>query len=398
MRRRRAWVSLLALLVVGAGGSFAVPSEPEPLPLLANGGSWASGRTDDAPGRDAARAWLDSGTVPGLAPQREVVERALLDLRALTRPNGAVAAGPTGPWAYAWPRDNAFVAVAYAVTGHADDAWRVLRFFVRAQLDDGGFDARYTLDGSGVPDNRPRQTDGAGWLLWAIDAVRRETGQPVPADLRALRDRAVARVLALTAAGRQLPPASPDYWEVPERRVTLGTVAPLAASLEAAARSYAAEGDPVRSHASATAAAGLRSVIRDRFGPAYERHGDRGGLDAGAAMLLPPFASSADPAVLAAVRGYAEQAVRPAGGLAPGVAWKSDGVSWTPETALVAYTAAVSGDRALATRWRDWLAAHATGWGSLPEKVLPDGRPAGPAPLAWTAALFVLIEAELAAL
>ena len=113
-------------------------------------------------------------------------------------------------------------------------------------------------------------------------------------------------------------------------------------------------------------------------------------------MLLPPFAYSADPAVIGAVHRYARQAIRPAGGLAPGVGWKSDGVSWTPETALVAYTAAASGDLTTATRWRDWLAGQAKDWGSLPEKVLPDGKPAGPAPLAWTAALFILTEAELA--
>ena len=113
-------------------------------------------------------------------------------------------------------------------------------------------------------------------------------------------------------------------------------------------------------------------------------------------MMLPPFAAAADPEVVAAVDGYARQAIRPAGGLAPGVGWKTDGLSWTPETALVAYTAAASGDVATATGWRDWLARHTTDWGSLPEKVLPDGTPAGPAPLAWTAALFILTEAELA--
>ena len=238
--------------------------------------------------------------------------------------------------------------------------------------------------------------DGAGWLLWAIDAVRDASGQPVPDDLRRLRDRATEHLLRLTDDGRGLPPASPDYWEVPERRVTLGTVAPLAAGLEASARGHAAEGRPARSARLNHAAAALRSVIREQFGPDYERHGDRGGPDAGAAMLLPPFAPSAEQAVLGAVYRYARQAIRPAGGLAPGVGWKADGVSWTPETALVAYTAAASGDLSTATRWQDWLARQATDWGSLPEKVLPDGSPAGPAPLAWTAALFVLTEAELA--
>jgi GH15 family glucan-1,4-alpha-glucosidase len=387
--RRRLLVASVATLIAGAALQLGA-GRAQPLPTLGNGADWRSSRATE---EDAA--WLSGGMVPGGAGHREVVAQALLDLRALTQTNGAVAAGPDGPWAYAWPRDNSFVAVAYAVSGHPEDAWRTLRFFVDGQLEDGGFQARYSLDGSGAPDDRQRQTDGVGWLLWAIDAVSRSSGQPVPGDLRRLRDRATEHLLRLTDHGRELPPPSPDYWEVPERRVTLGTVAPLAAGLEASARGHAAEGDSARSARLERAAAALRSVIREQFGPDYERHGDRGGPDAGAAMLLPPFARSADPAVIGAVHRYARQAIRPAGGLAPGVGWRADGVSWTPQTALVAYTAAASGDRTTASAWHDWLARQATDWGSLPEKVLPDARPAGPAPLAWTAALFVLTEAEL---
>ena len=391
MRRRLVLGSVAAIAVAMAAQLGA--GQAEPLPTLRNGPEW---RASTATMSAADLAWLERGIVPGGPEHRDLVAQALLDLRGLTQPTGAVAAGPDGPWAYAWPRDNSFVAVAYAVSGHPDDAWRTLRFFVDAQLEDGGFEARYRLDGSGAPDERQRQTDGAGWLLWAIDAVSAASGQPVPADLRPLRDRATEHLLRLTAGGRELPPASPDYWEVPERRVTLGTVAPLAAGLEASARGHAAEGDSARSTRSARAATAFRSVIREHFAPAYERHGDRGGLDAAAAMMLPPFAEAADPTVLAAVEEYTRGAIRPAGGLAPGVGWKSDGVSWTPETALVAYTAADSGDVSNATSLRDWLARHTTDWGSLPEKVRPDGTPAGPAPLAWTAALFILTEAELA--
>jgi GH15 family glucan-1,4-alpha-glucosidase len=390
--RRRLVLGSVAAIAVAMAAQLGA-GQAEPLPTLRNGPEW---RASTAAMSAADLAWLERGIVPGGPEHRDLVVRALIDLRGLTQPNGAVAGGPDGPWAYAWPRDNSFVAVAYAVSGHPDDAWRTLRFFVDAQLEDGGFEARYRLDGAGAPDDRQRQTDGAGWLLWAIDAVSAASGEAVPADLRPLRDRATEHLLRLTAGGRELPPASPDYWEVPERRVTLGTVAPLAAGLEASARGYSAEGDSERSVRLATAAAAMRSVIGERFGPDYERHGDRGGLDAAAAMMLPPFAAAADPDVIAAVDGYARQAIRPAGGLAPGVGWKTDGLSWTPETALVAYTAAAADDVATATGWRDWLARHTTDWGSLPEKVLPDGSPAGPAPLAWTAALFILTQAELA--
>lgn len=199
MRRRLVLGSVAAIAVAMAAQLGA--GQAEPLPTLRNGPEW---RASTATMSAADLAWLERGIVPGGPEHRDLVAQALLDLRGLTQPTGAVAAGPDGPWAYAWPRDNSFVAVAYAVSGHPDDAWRTLRFFVDVQLEDGGFEARYRLDGSGAPDERQRQTDGAGWLLWAIDAVSAASGQPVPADLRPLRDRATEHLLRLTAGGREL--------------------------------------------------------------------------------------------------------------------------------------------------------------------------------------------------
>lgn len=402
---RRALVGVLPAVVAAALGLVPLLVHDEPPPVLRNGAGWRTtwelapsslGSRLVEPPADAA--WLAFGTVPAPPGARgRVVAQALLDLHALTRPNGAVAAGPDGPWAYAWPRDSAFVAAAYAVTGHQDDALRVLGFLARVQRSDGGFEARYLLDGSGPPDDRPRQSDGAGWVLWSLDRLR--AAQPdgvLPQQVQGLRDRSVAFVMAQTGAGTRLPEVSPDYWEVPERRLTLGTAAPLAAGLEAAARMYAAERDDRRAAEVARAARRLRTLIRSQFGPDYQRHGGTGGLDAGVAMLMPPFALVDDSAAERAWERYPVLALRTAGGLAPGVDWKQDGVSWTPETALVAYTAAASGQAALAERWMAWLEGHCTSWGSLPEKVLPDGSPAGPAPLAWTAALAVLTEGELA--
>ncbi len=402
---RRGVLGVLAAVVVAGGGLVPRLAQEEPLPVLRNDAEWRA-RSVLAPATLGARlfdpvaesVWLADGTVPATGARTHVTAQALADLHALTRPNGAVAAGPDGPWAYAWPRDSAFVAVAYAETGHASDAVRVLGFLARVQLPDGGFEARYRLDGSGPPDDRPRQTDGAGWVLWSLERVRAASPDPVlPPALRGLRDRAFAFCMAQTDGGTRLPEVSPDYWEVSERRVTLGTAAPLAAGLEAVARSFDAEGDSARAARASRAARGLRALIRSEFGPDYERHGRTGGLDAAVAMLMPPFAALGDAAAERAWARYPVLALRSAGGLAPGVQWKGDGVSWTPETAMVAYTAAASGHPLVAEHWLSWLAAHCTSWGSLPEKVLPDGSPAGPAPLAWTAALVVLTEGELAA-
>ncbi|GAA2488964.1 glycoside hydrolase family 15 [Terrabacter carboxydivorans] len=402
---RRVVVGAVAAVV--AAGCALAPQllGRDPLPVLRNDAGWRS-RSVLAPASLGDRlvdpvaeaVWLADGTVPASGARSRVAAQALGDLHALTLPNGAVAAGPDGPWAYAWPRDSAFVAAAFAETGHVDDARRVLGFLARVQLPDGGFEARYRLDGSGPPDDRPRQTDGAGWVLWSLDRVRAASADRVlPTALRALRDRAFAFAVAQTDSGRRLPEVSPDYWEVSERRVTLGTAAPPAAGLESASRTYAAEGDTRRAGLAARAASRLRALIRAEFGPDYERHGHSGGLDAAVAMLMPPFAATDDAAAERAWARYPVLALRSAGGLAPGVDWKSDGVSWTPETAMVAYTAAASGHPLVADHWMTWLSHHCTSWGSLPEKVLPDGSPAGPAPLAWTAALVVLTEGELAA-
>src|SRR5665648_525805 len=84
-----------------------------------------------------------------------------------------------------------------------------------------------------------------------------------------------------------------------------------------------------------------------------------------------------------------------AGGLAPGAGWAADGVSWTPTTAVFALTAAASGQVDRAESWLDWLDAHRTPRGALPEKVLADGSPSAVAPLAWTCALVLLTLDEL---
>lgn len=379
------------LAVAGAAAAVATSvaaAAPEDVrrhdrPPLLTDASWRNASSD--------RAWLASGTVPGADTQwRPMVEQALLDLRALTAANGAVVAGAAPQWWYAWPRDSAFAAAAFARTGHLADAERVLAFLARVQLRDGGFHARYLVDGRGSPDARRRQADGAGWALWALDAVADASGDrpAVAARHRALLHRATAYALRQTDGGTRLPWPSPDYWEVPESRVTLGTVAPLLAGLRASGRLLADLGDPSAPRV-ARAAETLADVVARRLGPAYERYGASGGADAAVAFLMPPFGVPTAGVVTAWER-YQRDAVRPAGGLAPGAGWRADGVSWTPETAVVAFTAAASGRHDVAEAWLLWLDRHRTAWGSLPEKVAADGARGGPAPLAWTAAAVVL--------
>jgi len=348
----------------------------------------------------AEQAWLATGTVPsvpGLGADSELVRGALLDLHVLTQTYGVPVAGWTGPWRYVWPRDAAFAAVAFARTGHVDDAVGVLDFLGRVQPASGVFQARYLPDGSGVPDARGAQLDGVGWALWATagvaDALPPAQRAVFVAEHRPLVERSTAAALAAIAGPSGLPPASPDYWEVRERRTTLATAAVLRAGLESSARLERSIGDEAAARRAAAGAGRLSQAITRDFEPrGYPRRlgGRAASVDLGVAFLLPPFAEAVDPDAYARFQTAPAVLTRPAGGLAPGGSWKRDGVSWTPTTATWALVAASSGDREQALDRLRWLADHRTAEGSLPEKVLADGRPAAVAPLAWTAAAVVL--------
>lgn len=408
MRRGLAWpgsVLGVAAVLVAVAVMTTTTSRIPPKPIATHSPRVPQGVPGmDHQGSIADAAWLSQGAIPGKGTRWEQMVRAsLLDLHRLSRPDGAVAAGASGRWNYAWPRDSAFVAVALARTGHHGDALRALTFLQRVQLPDGGFEARYLLDGSGTPDDRERQSDGAGWALWAQWEVTRSVGGGgPPAALRPLLDNATRFALAATDDGRRLPPASPDYWEVGVSHTSLGTVAPLLSGLQASQKMYAALGEPERAHRSGSAASRLSALVEQRYGDRYERFGSGwlrgGGMDAAVTFLMLPFVESPtapSAELVGAWKRYQFDALRPAGGLAPGSQWKQDGISWTPETALVAYTAAATGQPEIAGHWMDWLSGHRSPAGSLPEKVLADGSPAGPAPLAWTASLVILTAAEI---
>ena len=353
----------------------------------------------------AEQAWLDAGSVPavpGLGPDSDLVRGALLDLHLLTRTDGVPVAAWGGPWHYVWPRDAAFAAVAFARTGHLDDAERVLDFLGRVQPASGLFAARYLPDGSGVPDARGTQLDGTGWALWATagvaDALPPQARPAFVARHRALVDASTRAALHAIDRPSALPPPSPDYWEQRERRTTLATAAPLRAGLSAAVRLERLAGDEDAADHAQQGEERLGRAVADRFGAhGYPRalDGPAGSVDLGVAFLLPPFAAEVDPQAYARFREAGPLLARPAGGLAPGGSWRRDGVSWTPTTATWALAAAGSGEEEESLRLLRFLEAHRTADGSLPEKVLADGRPAEVAPLAWTAAAVVLAADEL---
>ncbi|MFD0685489.1 glycoside hydrolase family 15 protein [Actinomadura fibrosa] len=354
--------------------------------------------------------WLTHGTIPGTdlkagSPDkrrrsgddyRDMSTRALLDLRLLTRPNGASLASWYGAWRYSWPRDSAFAAAAFTVAGHPSEARRVLRFLARVQHDDGVWAARYNVDGTAVTDGRPPQLDSLGWVLWASWFYRTR----YPADLPELWPmvRRAADHLARSLDAEGLPPASSDYWERDHRREqdprrpTLGVAGPVLAGLRAAASLAGTYGGRAEGTRWRAAANRLSNAVTRQYAPyGYPRSPIRGGLmDTSVTFLAPPFAPL-DAGVSAAVDTAARKQALPNGGVLPGERWPGNkAVAWTPETALFALNSAASGRTAEALGRLDWLTAHRTTLGSLPEKIGERGQPAGVAPLGWTASLVVL--------
>ena len=346
----------------------------------------------------SSRVWLEEGDVPGRSiTERRMAERALLDLRLLTRTNGATVAAPNPHWNYVWPRDASWVSAAFAATGHNLESFEILHFLSEAQKDDGTWEARYRADdGAPVLDGRTPQLDAVGWYPWAVwlwyvsAPQNKRTDEKMQTLWPSVQAAADAAADSLGTNG--LPPGGPDYWEIPTWRTNLGTAAPLRTGLRSAsdlARGLGREDDARRY---GEAAARLDAAIEREFAAnGYPRTTKAGsGADAAVTFLAPPFAPP-DPSVSAAVEESARRLTTSNGGILPGERWRQDPeVAWTPETAFFALSAASGGDTRSADHYLSWLAKHRTSLGSFPEKVDREGEPQAAAPLGWTSAAVLL--------
>ncbi|GAA1605649.1 hypothetical protein GCM10009789_69520 [Kribbella sancticallisti] len=399
---------LLAFLAAGTASNL----ERNPQPQLV---------ADGVPGR----------SLPATDVPYDLVRHALADLDALTLPDGATVAGWDGPWRFVWPRDASFVAAARCSVGQYAEAGKVLGFLDKIRPTAGRWGARYTApDGVEPGDGREPQLDGSGWVLWATwfcsnppvhpgSASESTTSTPAPSGVpeaagidlaaywpmvRESGDQIVAEL-----GEDDLPAASPDYWERPESEVTLGTIAPLLTGLRSGLAIAAKLGRTAEVASWQDALDRLSAATDRRFGPHYPRTpakavsfvepgiepiGIEGGADAIVTVLGPPFAPARDE-VSQAIERTRKVLTQPNGGVTPGEQWRTDGVAWTPQTALFALSAAARGDRSTAERLLEWLDAYRTPTGALPEKVNRDLHPAGEAPLAWTTALVVLTASAL---
>jgi hypothetical protein len=328
---------------------------------------------------DAFRAATDPWTTSVPTDLRDLAEGALADLWVLTDSLPGPVAGWSRNWRFLWPRDVAFCAVALARIGQAELASDHLAHLQDLQAADGWFEARYDLGTGRAPDERPRQVDGTGWMLWAAGEV--VTALPDARDrLDPLITRSATTLRRATEDGTVLPPVSPDYREVSERSVSLGIMAPTLAGLRAAEDLTGT--DPQSSGA-------FTSLLRHTFEPnGFSRYVRSGGSDS----ALTFFDATGSTGIIGRnhLQELRRDAARPAGGIAPGASWRDDGISWTPATSLLGLALSRQGDTDGTREVLDWIAGHRTDTGSIPEKVLSDGAPASVAPLAWSAANVLL--------
>ncbi|MCB5167417.1 hypothetical protein LG634_21615 [Streptomyces bambusae] len=384
---------------VGAGNVLKLPSGRwRYLPAGATKSSVVAANTSGALAQVAeSERWLAAGTVPGRTEtERAASRRALLSARALLRPNGALAAAWSPAWQYSWPRDGAFAVAAFAATGHDSEAYRVLQFDADTQRADGTWEARTKLDGSGPPDQRPWQLDANGWVPWATW----QWYQAAPAGGRDARLRALypmvrrAADYAVRSLGADgLPPASPDYWELPTPTTNIGTAAPLLAGLNASADLALSLGEAADSARWAAAARRLSAGIARSFAPTgYPRTADgRRGRDSAAAFMAPPF-NTAPRDLPPALASTYQALLLPNGGVSPGNDPQSNwgSYAWTASTSFFALAWAHLGDQARSDAVLRWVLSKRNGLGEFPETVNGAGHPSSVAPLVWTGSLAIM--------
>lgn len=270
-----------------------------------------------------------------------LVRRSIEVILAGQAPSGAYVASPTfSPYRYCWLRDGSFVADAMSRAGERASAEAFFDFVVRLE----GFDARYRLDGVRDDSAWPlRQHDGWGLFLWAVRGHCR-------------RHQVAPRWDTGHIEGHlELVRAEPcvDWWEEREG-LHAATLACIAAGLDDALDLSAAE---------------------DRMD---------------ASLLVLPFLGFALPQPVG-------ELVSPGGGVwrYPGDEYYGGG-EWLLLTAMWGLCF-----EAHAAECLDWIAAHASADGSLPEQVQDHlQRPESyqpwvekwgppPSPLLWSHAMYL---------
>jgi GH15 family glucan-1,4-alpha-glucosidase len=355
-----------------------------------------------------ARRRVDAGRITAAAPPDDdadapLYRRSLLVFDTLAdAETGAVIAAPeldqdfvdSGGYGFVWPRDLAFLLLAFLASGRRDLAERALLWLPTAQEESGVWLQRHWTDGTLAP-TWCEQLDETGSVLFAYEAAWRRLGDEALDEELWPSARRAADYLLTTIADQGIPCATADLWEERDGCHAY-TAAATAAGLDAAA-SFAQRHDPGSEATYASAAERLRGALdrcfwSDEHGRYLRTLGDPV-VDASLLGLAWPF-RAVDPsgARMRATADAVERALaRPGGGL---LRYEGDtyagGNPWVLAALWLGLYRRQIGDAAGHRRAVAYARRVATPLGLLPEQVTDDGEPAWVVPLAWSHAMYVL--------
>lgn len=345
-------------------------------------------------------------------------------IRAGQAPSGAFVASPNYPvYRYSWFRDGAFIADAVSRAGDVGSAeaffaWcagilvdrreRVESLLARRAAGDripssDFLHTRYELDGresEAAWENF--QLDGYGAWLWALGEHCRRHGRSVEPFLAG-----AAVSLAYIAAFWADP--SYDWWEENESERHTSTLAAIHAGL-VAADGWPSLSDELRSTAR-HAAAELDALVgaeASRLGYLPKWLGSEA-VDASSIAAATPFGmfSPHDPIMVGTLERIEAALVHAGGVHRYALDTFYGGGEWLLLSALLGWHQAASGRTAEARAQLEWVAAHATADGDLPEQVndhllVPAQEPrwierwgAVATPLLWSHAMYLTLALEL---
>jgi glucoamylase len=331
-------------------------------------------------------------------------ERSLLVFDALAdRATGAVIAAPecdprcerSGGYGFVWPRDLAFLTLAFLAAGRVDLAVPALRWLLRAQEPSGLWLQRHHTNGTPAPSWCTHQLDETASALFVYEAAWRELhDRALDAELWPSARRAADFLLG-AIGDRGHPIDTYDLWEEREGPHSY-TAASFVGALRAAA-SFAERHEPQLRDAYAHAADQVAAAIErwfwsDEHGRYLRTLGDPT-LDASLLGLAWPFAA-VDPGGerMRATAAAVERSLgRPGGGL---LRYEDDsyagGNPWVLAALWLGLYRRQIGDSEGHAGALAYAERVATPLGLLAEQVTEDGAPAWVLPLAWSHAMFVL--------
>jgi glucoamylase len=316
---------------------------------------------------------------------------------------GAVIAAPeldpdfvdSGGYGFVWPRDLAFLVLAFLASGRSDLAERALRWLPAAQEESGVWLQRHWTDGTLAPTWCEHQIDETGSVLFAYEAAWRCLRDDALDDALWPSAQRAADYLLTTLEDQGIPCRTADLWEERDGCHAY-TAAAVAAGLDAAA-SFARRHDPDAEPAYALAAERLRAAVDRCFWSAergrYLRTLGDPVVDVSLLGLAWPFRAvdPAGPRMRATADAVERALARPGGGL---LRYEGDayagGNPWVLAALWLGLYRRQVGDADGHRRAVAYAKRVATPLGLLPEQVTDEGEPAWVVPLAWSHAMFVL--------